>query len=156
MKRLPFDTKNLCGYLMGMALQSIIIRCACIFSANFLSLGIGCFIFVISSIRDMKGTLRSINKNAKSNEIVANRSRSLKRLSEFIQLHSKTKQLSLKSFIRKRSEQSFNFHPSLFFQSNIGIYRILPTISRYYSYVEPRNHWYCNGIGRNAISSVTN
>lgn len=96
MKRFPFDTKKLWGYLMGIVVESIIIRCACIFSANFLGLGIGCFLFLFSSVRDMKGTLRSINKNAKTRSMVANRARTLKQFFAFIQLHSESRQLSLK------------------------------------------------------------
>lgn len=141
---------------MAMAIESIIIRSACIFSANFLSLGLGCYLFVVSSTRDMKGTLRSINKNSKSIETVANRSRTLKRLSEFVQLHSKTRQLSLK-FLNRNKKFSLLFSFCLsFFQSNIGICRILSTFSRKYFSMEHHHHWGWNDIGRNAISLVTN
>lgn len=101
MSRFPFDTKNLWGYLEGIVAEALIIRCACFFSANFLSLGAGCFLFMISSVRDMKGTLRSINKKVKSTEIGANRSHVLKRFTQFIKLHSETRQLSLKPIDRK-------------------------------------------------------
>lgn len=114
MIRFPFDTKNLCGYLEAVAIETIIVRCACIFSGNFLSLGLGCFLFIISSIRDMKGTLRSINKSVKSARFVANRSHTIKRFSAFIHLHSKSRQLSLKQIKSKKLRTQIIKYPIIF------------------------------------------
>lgn len=58
----------------------------------------------------MRATLRSLNKNAKSTKFGVNRTRTLKRLSEFIQLHSETKQLSFKLLNRRKSDSSCNFY----------------------------------------------
>lgn len=154
MKRFPFDTKNLWGYLEGIVAEALIIRCACFFSANFLSLGAGCFLFMISSVRDMKGTLRSINKKVKSTEAVTNRSHVLKRFTQFIKLHSETRQLSSKPIDWK--EFFSNFPLTIFrLQSNIGIHCVLPTFGRIYSHMELHEHWRWNGANRNAISLVT-
>lgn len=90
--RFPFDTKNLCGYFTAIAVEYVLINGACFFSANFFAFIIGCYQFATASIKDLKGTVRTINKNAKQNTV--NRSHVLKLLSEFIEIDTNSKQLS--------------------------------------------------------------
>lgn len=65
-QRFPFDSKNLMGYLVAVALEYMGNVHLYVFSAEFTSLGLGAFLFTISMTEDIKNNLSSINKIVKN------------------------------------------------------------------------------------------
>lgn len=79
------------GYIAAVALQYIIFVYAFSAASCTTTLGIGAFLFAISAIKDIIKILKSIDKSAKCEE---QQSKSFKRLSDFIHIHSTVKQFS--------------------------------------------------------------
>lgn len=90
--RFPFDTKNLIVYLIAVSLQYLLIALNFCYAASTLSLGIGSYLFMNSTIENNKGILISINRIAQAKK---SRSQMLKQLSKFIKFHSISKKLNL-------------------------------------------------------------
>lgn len=88
--RFPFDTSNLIAYLIAVASQFKMIALIALFVASTTSLGIGSYLLIDSTIRCNKCNLNSINDRAKAEK---DPSEVFNQLSEFIQLHSNSKEL---------------------------------------------------------------
>ena len=87
----PFDSKNLIGYLIAVALEYLSDLHICFFVASIFSLAVGGFIFTFSMTEDIKNNLNSINQNIETD---GTRSEFYKKFSRFVQLHSNAQQLS--------------------------------------------------------------
>lgn len=90
--RFPFNMKSLGGYLFAFSLDYLFVTYVIFNGASVFALVIGCYLFAIATIKDMSRTLRSINKKYKSTD--AGRTLQMKKLSEFIQTYTDSKQLS--------------------------------------------------------------
>lgn len=86
--RFPFGWKNPFGYLIALTLQYITLMYVFQFIALLVSLGVGVFLLTITMIKDLKRTVRALNKFNR-NELLF-----MKQLYDFIQFHSIAKQLS--------------------------------------------------------------
>lgn len=92
----PFDWKNLHGYLVVFVWQSVVLWHNFCFTSSLVTLGIGNFLFAITSTKDIKFSLHRLNKRAKRQRYKYDANR---RLSEFIKMFPKTKQLSEKKVV---------------------------------------------------------
>lgn len=90
--RFPFNTKNLIGYLTAVTLECAMGVCLFHFTACIFSWCIGCFLFIVAMVEDIKVNLHSIRKHLKTG---GDRSQTLKKVLHFIQLHTDAKQLSV-------------------------------------------------------------
>lgn len=89
--RLPYDWKSPIGYLVAIFAQFLSIRFPIQYIGFFFAFAFSAFMFGISSVKDLKDKLHSINGmtgNKKS------RRKMYKKFSEFIRTHANTKQLS--------------------------------------------------------------
>ena len=87
----PFDWKNPIGYLIAFAIQYISLGHLYILGAAVISLEIGCYLWMMELIEDIKNDINSINKTAKLRK---NQTQMSKQLTDSIEFHSKVKQLS--------------------------------------------------------------
>lgn len=94
--RLPYDWKNPPLYLVTLYLQRLYAMFLCQYMGCFVFLAFGVFMFAHSFVEDMKQKLYAINKMAHRKRF---RSRMYVKLSKFINLHAKAKQLSRMIFI---------------------------------------------------------
>lgn len=90
--RMPFDFKTPIGYLIANAVLYSLLKCIYFYAAVGSSINIGAWLFVMKFIEDIQNDTKSINKIAKSKK---NQSKLLNRLSDSIQFHSNTKELSI-------------------------------------------------------------
>lgn len=90
-ERLPFDWHTPWGYLIAIGLESIITFCLNLYIACVVALTLGCFLFAISTTKDINSNLRSLNKQAKIGQSEAD---IYEEFTEIISLHSEQKQLS--------------------------------------------------------------
>ena len=65
--------------------------------ASLTSLGIGASLFSLAMFNDMRSNLNSVNENSKSRRR-GNKVEALKHLHQFIEINSRSKELSEKSF----------------------------------------------------------
>lgn len=91
LRRFPFDTQNSIGYLIAIVIECILIWNVLLIAACTSSVTVGGALALIQLSNDMKETLNSFTLRAKLRK---NRLRSLEQLSEFIELHSNSAQLS--------------------------------------------------------------
>lgn len=89
--RYPFDWKNPFGFLICAALQYRMILHTLRLVASVLSLALGTFLFAISSVKDLKCELVSINEMAKRKKTRLGVAR---KLYNFLEIHSDLKRLS--------------------------------------------------------------
>lgn len=92
--RLPFDWRNPIGYLVVITLQYTANVYFFPFAACLVAYALGILLHVLSVATDIKTDLKMINENAK---IKQNRLMTLERLFEFIEFHSKLKELSIRA-----------------------------------------------------------
>lgn len=92
LNRLPFDWRNLTGYLEAVLLQTFVFTYGYFFCGCGMALAIGFFMIIRSAVKDMSYILHSINKCANDTRR-DHSSRMLEKLSAFVQLHSNIKQL---------------------------------------------------------------
>lgn len=90
--RFPFDWKNPVGYIAAIAALILLAEHMVLYIGCFLVLSLGSIIFEITLVKDLKHQLHSINKMAKHRK---SRKDIYKTLSEFIEIHTRTKQLSV-------------------------------------------------------------
>lgn len=91
--RYPFDWKNPLGYLVAVTLQYIIIFHVFLLIFSAFSLGVGCFLLVISIMnQSMKSDLKLFNANAASDQ---NHLLTVKLVADFVEIHSFLKKLSV-------------------------------------------------------------
>lgn len=90
--RFPFDWRNPIGYLVALTLQYTANVRFFKLVACLVATGLGAFSFELSMTTHVKTDLKLINESAKMKE---NRLSTLKRLSEFIEFHSRLKELSI-------------------------------------------------------------
>lgn len=91
MIRLPYDWKNPAGYLFTVAITLLVGMYPFQYMGCIVFLALGSFIFAISIVKVFKVELHSINKMANDKQPRRNM---YKKLSEFIQMQSISKQLS--------------------------------------------------------------
>lgn len=92
--RFPIDYQNLPIYLVVVVLECAVTRYTFVVVAAGISFGSGGFSFAVSVSDDIKGILKSINKDAKSKKTYL---KAMHQISDFIQIHSTLKQLSYDS-----------------------------------------------------------
>lgn len=109
---MPFDWKNLPGYLVAFVIQSTIVWHNFCFTACLVTFGIGMFLFVITITKDIKFCLHQVNKKAKNknHQLDAN-----KKLSKFIESFSLAKQLSDKKCFWPHECSKFDVFFHLYF-----------------------------------------
>lgn len=123
--RFPFDWKNPVGYAIAVAFQCLLSLHPMRFIACFLSYGFSAFLFSISVGKDLKHDLNILNRQLKTEPF---RCQILKKLIEFIDLHTSMKQLSEQKSM-KIAQQKLNsyFHEFFFFfrcvSGNLIIFR---------------------------------
>lgn len=98
LQRLPFDWKNLYGYLAAVIFQYIVTACIFLVVSSTLSMGIGTMIFQLAMLKDLRYSLQEIHNNATTTD--ENGRQALDQISVFIDFHLLIKQLS-KRMIRK-------------------------------------------------------
>lgn len=89
--RLPFDWRNPFGFSIAFAIQYATLLYATKIGVCALTLGIGSYILAIASSKCIKGSLFAIGRSIKAE---SDRSCILDQLIEFIDFHSRVKQLS--------------------------------------------------------------
>lgn len=89
--RLPYDWKNPIGYLVALYLEWLYATYLFQYVACFVFLAFGVFMHAISFVEDMKRKLHSINEMAGDEN---SHKCMYPKLSRFIHLHAKAKQLS--------------------------------------------------------------
>lgn len=92
--RMPFDTKNLIGFLIGSTIQYIIIAYELHWIASVLSFAIGAFMFAIASSKEIKGALHDFNQAVNDQTTTNNRLYIFKQFNLFVFVYSNIKQLS--------------------------------------------------------------
>lgn len=80
--RFPFDTKRLIGYFGAVALQYMQLSYEFFFLANLITLAIGSFLIAMSSSKDIKVVLNSMNISVHAKK---NRLRTIKQYNEFVE-----------------------------------------------------------------------
>lgn len=90
----PFDWKNPAGYCVAVILEYLMTICISYFVGSLAILGISTYILMLAMIKDIKYRLYSINENAKADKN-KNPTATVEQFSDFIQMHSMTKQLSI-------------------------------------------------------------
>lgn len=95
------------GYLAACSLQYVHLAYETFFMSNLVILAIGAFLFALTTIRDLKGVLNSINALSAKCKTEKDRLEVMTQIREFVQMHSALKELS---FLSMRSRA-----PSLFF-----------------------------------------
>lgn len=93
--RFPFGTKNPFGYIVATVLQYIIVVYAFSVLSSLATLGIGAFLFAVLATKDIIQSMKSIDKSAMSEK---RQSKTFKRFSDFILIHSTVKQFSNYAF----------------------------------------------------------
>lgn len=93
-RRFPFDTKNPIGYLAACCLQYIHLAYETFFISNLVILAIGAFLFALTTIKDLRGILRSIDASCAKCKTEKNRLEILNQIREFVEMNSALKQLS--------------------------------------------------------------
>lgn len=88
---MPFSWKNPVGYLVAASLESIMITYACFIATVMVSTCISSYLFEMSLTKDLNNILKSMNKNSKIKE---NRRNLHAQFTEFVDVHSATKQFS--------------------------------------------------------------
>lgn len=91
-RRFPFNTEKLIFYLIAVASQYKMITSNVSFVASMTTLGIGSYLLIDSMTKIIKDSLNALNVSGKNKR---DHLQMFKQLSEFIQLHSKSKQLNL-------------------------------------------------------------
>lgn len=116
--RMPFDLKTPIGYLMAFALTYVMLKHVYVFASAALSFEIGCYLWVMEFIKDIKNHTNSLNATAKSRR---KRWQTMERLRDSIEFHSHIKQLSIR-FFDSRLSSDFNFQQFRLVRdmSNIG------------------------------------
>lgn len=89
-ERIPYDWKNPINYFATAIYQYISMQRLCNLAGLGATFGIGGLLFGIAIIRDLKIVLKSINDSAIDGE--RSKLEALKRLNEFIELHSMVKE----------------------------------------------------------------
>lgn len=90
--RIPFDTKNLVGYLIAVTIQFIQTTTNCFNNANLLSLGTGAFWLLVTATEYIKYDLSEFNKYNR-NIKGKGKLNQLKMFCESVQLYSNIKKL---------------------------------------------------------------
>lgn len=88
----PFDTNNPIGYVVACSLECLLLWCSMHFTLAMISFAFGSFLSALTMIKDIKRSLHSINKRAKSKQ--CDQLKVTKELADTMDLWSKTKQLS--------------------------------------------------------------
>lgn len=92
LKRFPFDTKHLIGYVVAVILQYTCATYMVMFTANIACSAIGAFLFAQSLTKDIRHCLKPKHKSAESK--ILHRLVLKQQLIEFIQYYSDGKQFS--------------------------------------------------------------
>lgn len=90
-RRFPFDWKTPLGFLIAMGAQYTVLSYLTMIGGCVLVLGIGTFLYLMTMSKCIKSCLFAIGRNA---ELKSNRTHIEEQLIEFIQYHSRVKQLS--------------------------------------------------------------
>lgn len=89
--RFPFDWRNPLGYLIALALQCVVVSYLLLVGSCGMALAIGSYLYFMASNKCIKGNLLSINQWTGGNK---NSQQISNQFIEFIQFHSRVKQLS--------------------------------------------------------------
>lgn len=87
--RLPIDWRSPLGYLVVMASVQIEVFYMMLIAACVIALGVGAYLYVVASCKCIKGSLFAIGRSG-------NRNNFFDQFNEFIQFHTRVKQLSRK------------------------------------------------------------
>lgn len=90
---MPFNLKNLAGYTVAIPLQCIVVTYGIFCLMTVVMVGLAMYSFEISLSKDIKTILHSIDECSKTR---INRLNNFLQFTEYINLHSDTKQLSNK------------------------------------------------------------
>lgn len=90
--RFPFVWRNPFGFLIAIVIQYTMISYASMIGACVIAFALGFYLYTIAMTKCIKGSLFSINRNA---QLKIKRKCIFKQLVEFIEFHSKVKQLSV-------------------------------------------------------------
>lgn len=129
-KRFPFDLKRPIGYSFAYAVQCFIMYGNFLLSSCLACSGIVAFLVGITITKDLKNILCIIQKNIK---IRKNRSHGVKKLYQFIEFHSTTRQLSIDNSNSFPSKPDLTFY---FLQIHVQFYGNIPTGNSYSISVE--------------------
>lgn len=99
--RFPYDWRNPFGYFVATMQVYIIFTFMLFFISVIISLGIGCYLFGITTANEIKSVFIIANKKLR---LKSEHSLALKRFTELVELHSMAKQLSkLKTSCQKNA-----------------------------------------------------
>lgn len=146
--RIPFDWKNPIGFLMTAIILYAICQYTLLYAAHMTSYGISLNFYIVSLTGDIKSHLNEMNNGMRNG---ADFSEISDRITEYIQLHTDAKQLSLLATIAIPSSQL------TFFRLSLQDYWIFcETISTHVSdciFMELANHlWsHVNDTNRNSL-----
>lgn len=101
--RFPFDWNNPIGYFFAFTVEYVILGYEFFMDACILSLIIGAYCFAISATKEIKRILHLINEKARANRKNKKKQQNEMKilLTEFIDIHATTKQLSTPKFSNK-------------------------------------------------------
>lgn len=121
-QRLPFNWHCPSGYLLAIILQWITCQYVCFLCMNLNTIGILVFLFNTAVIKDIKCSLKTIDKNSKTKNCCKQIS------TEFIDLHSSIKQLSfIVSFVCLPYPSCIFFIFIIFNQSCVWVFGAVST-----------------------------
>lgn len=90
--RFPFDWKNPIGFTFAITITHIFSVFVMTFIAQIMSIGIGSNLCLVSLTKDIKRVLHRTNQSGK---VSSNHHEAMKNIAEYVQFHSKAKELSL-------------------------------------------------------------
>lgn len=98
-QRFPTNVERPFGYLLALLFEFLAVLCFLILNACMTTYAFGSFLFGLSSCKEVKHSLHSLNKKSNHN---GNESQIFTNLCDFIQLQTSVRQLSILFFIFSR------------------------------------------------------
>lgn len=89
-QRIPFDWNNPIGYLFAVIWQTILTFPIIAFLVNVVSMGIGCFLFMLAFAEDWICDMRTLDEMARTTK---SKTDMIKQITEFVRSHSNFKEL---------------------------------------------------------------